>query len=170
MAFDNYDYSGTLVSEQFNTLLLLDCVFAKHKEIARPVFHILGGTALLFHGIEAVVTIDIDVANRLTDEVRELVDPLLNDNASEVAVLPESYEKRLIPYKPDVFKNMSVYILSAEDLVITKLGASRHKDIEDLARTDILKRCDLTKVRELLVKEFNSKECDRMLRQLDAIT
>lgn len=162
MAFDTYDYSGTNLAEQYNTLILLDTEFEKHKNIVKPEFHILGGTALLFHGLGAVVTIDIDTANALSQEVKNIVEPFISDNASEVATLAKNYKKRLVQYNPQIFRNIDVYLLSIEDLIITKLGAGRHKDIEDLKHTDIVDKCDKELVMQIIKNEFNAETSKKL--------
>lgn len=159
----NWNFDSDLKSEQENTLILLDQQFESYP--VRPVFNILGGTALLLHGIEHVVTIDIDIANKMDDKVRAIVDPFISDNASEVATLAKNYDKRLVPYKPDLFENIGVYLLSKEDLVITKLGAGRYKDIEDLTKTSILRDIDINKIMEIINTEFPTTVASKLLTQ-----
>jgi len=168
MSFDNYDYSGTKESEQYNTLVMLDKAFSKQNKV-KPIFHILGGTALLFHGITAVVTIDIDTANRLEEKVKEVVEPFISDNASEVAILPKNYTSRLVPYKNDIFENIKVYILSLEDLAITKLGANRTKDIEDLVKVGLLDRCDYDLMYKIINEELSTHDASRVLITLSKL-
>lgn len=163
---NDYLFDESNSSEQYNTLLMLDAAFEKNKTGIRPVFHLLGGTALLFHGVTAVATIDIDTANRLSNSVRRIVEPFVSDNASEVAVLASNYTKRLVPYKEDIFVHIKVYILSIEDLVITKLGAGRVKDIEDLTRTDILQRCDFCKLYTIMKEELPCDTCSKLMEKL----
>lgn len=166
---EHWSFDNTNVAEQYNVLLMLDKSF-ENKEIAvRPVFHILGGTALLFHGISAVVTIDIDTANALTDEIKEVVEPFISDNASDVATLAKNYEQRMLRYFPDIFKNIDVYYLSIEDLVITKLGAGRAKDIEDLTKTDLLQKCDMEKLLNIMITELPSETCSLLSQRLDKL-
>lgn len=159
----NWNFDSDLKSEQENTLLLLDQQFESYP--VRPVFKILGGTALLLHGIEHIVTIDIDIANKMDDKVRAIVEPFISDNASEVATLAKNYDTRLVEYKPDLFKNIGVYLLSKEDLVITKLGAGRYKDIEDLTRTSILRDIDINKTMEIINTEFPTTVASKLLTQ-----
>lgn len=164
-----WDFGENNYAEQFNTLVLLDNTFeGMHLDVI-PTFYILGGTALLFHGISTVVTLDIDVANTLSDSVRNIVEPFISDNASEVAVLAKRYESRLVPYKADVFKNIKVFLLSIEDLVITKLGAGRFKDIEDLKRTNILDKCDYQKLTQIITTEFDTMLTSKLLIALESL-
>ena len=59
-----YKYDKSLASEQHNTLVMLDAALAKANLAVRPSFEILGGTAMTFHSIDAVFTVDIDLANK----------------------------------------------------------------------------------------------------------
>ena len=147
----------SLESEQLNTLILIDKLFEKYPQGVNPVFHVLGGTALVFHGISSIATIDIDVANRLNDNVKSLVSDFISDNASEVATLPLRYETRLIPFHAESFKHIQVYLLSLEDLAITKLGSFRHKDKEDLVKTNFLQKVDYEKLIHIIHNEFKDE-------------
>ena len=159
-----WNFGDDLKSEQENTLILLDKQFENRQ--VRPSFEILGGTALLLHGIEHVVTVDIDVANKLDEEVRSIVEPLISDAASEVATLARNYKQRLVPYKKELFKNIDVYLLSKEDLIITKLGAARYKDVEDLTRTSILRDADINDITEIINSEFDAMTSSALLMKL----
>ena len=159
----DWNFGNDLKSEQENTLILLDKQF-ENKQV-RPSFEILGGTALLLHEIEHIVTVDIDVANKLDEETRSIVEPLISDAASEVATLAKNYKQRLVPYKKELFKNIDVYLLSKEDLVITKLGAGRYKDVEDLTRTSILRDVDINKITAIINNEFDTMTASKLLTQ-----
>lgn len=148
----------SLESEQFNTLVLVDKLFERYPQGIVPVFHILGGTALVFHGVTSVSTIDIDVANRLDSNVKSLVSDFVSDNASEVATLAKRYEMRLIPFHDGDFRHISVRLLSPEDLVITKLGSFRHKDKEDLTKTSIMQMVDYDKLLTIIREEFDDEQ------------
>lgn len=169
MELDNYDFSNSLEAEQFNTLLLLDKVLGDKHLSYIPEFHILGGTALLFHGISSVATIDIDIVNEIKQEVKDAVEPFISDNAKDVTVLPLNYIGRMLVYKPECFKHINVFILSAEDLVITKLAAGRHKDIEDLRTTPILEKCDMAKLRQIIQSELDSDNSKLVMSRLSTL-
>lgn len=155
-----YDFRDNSEAEQYNTLVLLDSVIGKKNLNVKPTFHVLGGTALIFHGVLYTSTIDIDTANALTQEVKDIVEPFISDNASEVALLAKNYTKRLVPYKPEIFKNCEVLLLSLEDVIITKLGAYRLKDKEDITATNVLDLLDVTKMEEILSEEFDTKTAE----------
>ena len=160
----DWNFGNDLKSEQENTLILLDKQF-ENKQV-RPSFEILGGTALLLHDIEHIVTVDIDVANKLDEETRNIVEPLISDAASEVATLAKNYKQRLVPYKKELFKNIDVYLLSKEDLIITKLGAARYKDVEDLTRTSILRDAEIDDITEIINSEFDAMTSSALLMKL----
>ena len=72
-----------------------------------------------FHSIDAVFTVDIDLANKQQKQVKEIVEPFVSDMAADVATLPRNYRDRLVPYSGGEFESFDVYLLSIEDLVIT---------------------------------------------------
>lgn len=165
----NYDMGDNLLAEQHNTLMLIDDILGKQHLKCIPKFEILGGTGLLFHGVEQMFTVDIDTANRISDNVKELVTPFISDNASEVVKLASGYEKRLVPYPRGKFEHCEVYILSLEDIVITKLYSYRTKDREDLKCTDVLTRVDMSVLHKIISTEFEadiSRLLDTRLQQL----
>lgn len=152
MLEQDYLYDDSCFAEQYNTLLLLDKQLEGRD--VKPIFHVLGGTALLFHKLNAVVTIDIDCANKLSDDIKAVVEPFISDAASDVTVLPKNYESRLVPIMQDKLKNMEVYILSIEDLVITKLYSCRFKDVEDLKCSGLFAKCDTSLLSRIIMEEL----------------
>lgn len=144
-------------------------MFEKYPIGIHPVFHVLGGSALVFHGVSSVATIDIDVANKLNDKIRNLVDDFISDNASEVAVLPKRYMNRLVPFHAEEFKHITVYLLSLEDLVVTKLGSFRHKDKEDLTKTDLMQKVNYDKLLEIIREEFDEEMKSNLLVRLASL-
>lgn len=166
MTFDSND---NLSAEQHNTLMLINKVIEKANMSCKPVFEILGGTGLLFHGVQSVFTVDIDTANELSAEVRELVTPFISDNASEVAVLARNYKQRLITYPRGEFSHCVVRLLSLEDIVIAKLGAFRVKDREDLTKTEALRKCNLKLIESIIKSEFDPKTSELLQSRWDSL-
>lgn len=164
-----YKQEDTLFAEQHNTLVMIDEIIGKAHLSMQPVFEILGGTALLLHGVEAVFTVDIDLANRQSDEVKALIEPFVSDMASTVVKLPVKYKDRLVRYPEGEFDNIQVYILSIEDLVITKLAAWRPKDIEDLTKTGLFNMCDFSKLTSIINGEFEVAQASELLLRLASI-
>jgi hypothetical protein len=50
-----------------------------------------------------------------------------------IAVLPESYEERLIELFPRYFENLSLFVLDPYDLVLSKLSRNEERDRQDVA-------------------------------------
>lgn len=151
-----YKMDSSLLAEQHNTLVMVDEIIGRAHLAMKPSFEILGGTALLLHGIEAVFTVDIDCANAQSETVKQLVEPFISDMASTVAVLPRNYKSRLKEYNFGEFNNIEVYLISIPDIVISKLGAWRFKDREDLSKTGVLARCDMGQIISIINDEFDS--------------
>lgn len=162
----HYLTDTSLYAEQFNSLLLVDDIIKREKLDHKPVFELVGGTAILFHGIKAVFTVDIDCVNRLTKRVKELTDIFISDMASEVALLPEKYKYRLLDFEEDKFEAISVKLLSLEDLVVTKLAAFRSKDKEDLTTTTLLDKCDYNKIQDIICLEVPKSLSNELLSRL----
>lgn len=158
MSFEDWDISDTIEGELTNNLILVDNIVKDIGCSPTPEFHILGGAALIFNGVNYETTIDIDTANRINDQIKENISSFINDMASEVVDLPVRYRDRLIPFKPSIFDAIQVYCLSNEDLVYTKLSASRSKDMTQLKKTDILYKTDILALRSIIKEESSSEE------------
>lgn len=164
-----YMHSDSLIAEQHNTLVLLDQAVGQANLSMRPSFELLGGTAMAFHGVTAVFTVDIDCANKQTEIVKKIVEPFVSDMASTVVQLPTNYKERLVEYPNGDFENFDVYLLSIEDLVITKLDAWRVKDKEDLTKTSLLTSCDLSKVVSIINAEMPTARASTLLGRLASL-
>ena len=165
-----WDMDNSCISEHTNTLRMFDEMFKDKKwKTANLDFYILGGAALLFHNLAPVVTMDIDVANRLTEEVKAIVDPFISDAGSEVTLLPKFFEQRLIPFKEDELKNIRVFILSREDLAVTKLYSWRQKDKDDLMKNNLLEACDIFVLRQIIVNEISPEWSKKLIERLESL-
>lgn len=154
---DLYSYEDSVEAEQNNTLLMIDALLAR-ENIHDTALYILGGTALLFHHVTDSVTVDIDVANKLSKDVLEATSPFISDNASEVAVLATNYKDRSIPYHVGDYSHIRVFLLSIEDLIVTKLGSSRIKDLDDLRYSKIMCKCDTELLESIINNELDSND------------
>ena len=154
----NYMFDDSLYAEQFNTLLLVDQTLADKQFDAKPVFYLVGGTAILLHGVASVFTVDIDCANKLTEQVKEATYELISDMASSVVKLPRLYETRLVRFKDDVFENCHIFLVSIPDIIITKCAAFRTKDKQDLITTDLMDRCDPNTVLHIIDTELPAEK------------
>jgi hypothetical protein len=110
---------------------------------------IIGGAAIILKGFENKVTTDIDTIVELEGEVANYLRSFsINNDASEVYVLPDGYKDRLVEYKSG-FKVLKIYLVSDEDLVISKVGRFDQNDKEDLEVTGILDKVNTSKLIEL---------------------
>lgn len=166
ISVQNYITEDSLWAEQFNALLLVNDIIKKEQLDHKPIFELVGGTAILFHGIEAVFTVDIDCVNKLTDRVKKLTDVFISDMAGDVALLPRLYELRLVDFEQDKFDSIVVKLLSIEDLVITKLGAFRSKDKEDLLTTTMLDKCNMETLQYIIANEVPINMRNELLSKL----
>lgn len=167
MGLEHYRLDDTTYAEQFNTLIILDDILSKSKvtDVVEPSFIIVGGTAILFHGIDAVVTIDIDCANKIPDKIKDLCGELITDMASSVICFPKNYEERLVRFEESKIDNMKIFLPSIEDLVITKLHAGRMKDMQDIKKYKLLEKCNydlLVNIIETEMSELTDIIMDRL--------
>lgn len=162
----SYIEDDSLYAEQFNTLLLVNEIVKREKLDYTPVFELLGGTALLLHGVKSVFTVDIDCANKMTENVSNLVEGFISDMASEVVTLPRLYQTRLRVFEQDRFDSIAILLLSMEDLIVTKLVAFRSKDKEDLIATSILDDCNIALVKSIIEKEVPKNMVQKLTNNL----
>lgn len=161
-----YSYDNSIQAEQFNTLLVIDQAVGSEKFSYVPEFHLVGGTALIFHGLSHEMTIDIDTGNRIASKVKNIVDPLINDNASEVIVRAVNYSERLVPYEEKTFKNIKVYLFSLEDLLISKCATGRNKDLNDIKKTGLIRKVDKKLLKSIIDSELSEFNRQRVLLDL----
>ena len=111
--------------------------------------YLLGGSACLLGGYTTRATMDYDFIDLNYLAGYGKVFALLRDydmlEYSNTAISP-SYKDRA--KKIDGFKYISVYILSKEDIAVSKIIRLETKDIEDL--DEIMKQCDRKLVNEII--------------------
>ena len=159
-SFDLYSLKDGVTDELRNNLVIVDQTVATMDLPATPEFFILGGAALVFHGLTDRPTMDIDTANRIDDNLREVIDVFVSDQASEVTQLGKGYQCRAVPYMEEL-SNIKVYLLSQEDLIITKVISNRKKDIGDLLKTNILTKHNVQKAVSVLQAEYPADAAKR---------
>lgn len=159
-SFDLYSLKDSVTDELRNNLVIVDQIIGKMSMKVKPEFFILGGAALVFHGLTDRPTLDIDTANSIDNNIKEAVEIFISDQASAVTLLGDGYRNRAVPYMEEL-QYIKVYLLSQEDLLITKLISNRKKDIMDLLKTDILNRHNVQKAISILRAEYNSAISER---------
>lgn len=132
------------------------------KSDARYACVIVGGSALVLMDKINRATHDID-----SIESSEMLLPLLdayNINMNVKAYLtnfPEDYRDRLVPVDIETNK-IKFYTVSTEDLVVSKLCASRDKDFEDIEGKEVTDHLDWD-----LLDRLIDDVCYGMLSQYD---
>jgi|ERR1035437_8237102 hypothetical protein len=124
-------------------------------------FHCFGGFAIkLLFGLPRE-TSDVDVmAAVIRDQYAELLDLAGKDSAlhnkhkvhldlvGAIAVVPDDYQKRLIPITSTGFKKIRLYVMEPHDIVLAKLGRDHPKDIQDVEYLAQVAKLDTDLLRE----------------------
>ena len=168
-SFDYYRLEESVESELISNLIIMNEIVRKSDIGIEPEFYILGGAALIFHGLIQRTTMDIDTANKLGDNIKELIGEFISDNASEVVVLGRGYKERAVRFMEKELPYINVYLLSQEDLLVSKLISSRDKDIKDLVESSILTKSNIAKAKSIIKLEYNAKVVDKLIKRLDHI-
>lgn len=164
--FANYRTEDTVEAELNNNLTIINCIVDTKKLNSKPVFYILGGAAMVFHGLNYKSTLDIDTANRLSTELMEQVSEFIDDGASMVSLLPNNYVSRAIRIREDL-TNIEVYILSLEDLLITKLHCGRRKDFKAIHDTKLLHKVNKVLLQKIIATELVKQDSEQITIQLN---
>lgn len=120
-------------------------------------FVIVGGSALILNFNSTRATPDIDVLDLNKDIVNIASKYDMNCRVNAyIFNFPYNYENRLISVEEKKFKVCKFYTPSLEDLVVSKIAASRNKDIEDLNSKYVLNKLDWKKLIKIVEtdKEF----------------
>lgn len=147
--------------------MLKENILKRLKSIDNEIYHtyrdkysfnfvIVGGSALILNFGSTRGTPDIDVLdiNHEIINIASKYDMNCRVNAF-VFNFPYNYQDRLVPVEGE-FKVCKFYTPSLEDLVVSKIAASRDKDIEDLNSKYVLEKVDWDKLIKIVEvdKEF----------------
>lgn len=119
--------------------------------------YILGGGACILGKYTTRATLDIDFIDLGYPSKYGKVFSLLNDYDMleyESTILAPSYKKRAI--KLNGFEYINVYILSKEDVAISKIVRLAEKDIQDLDQ--IIKQCDKSVLNNIINEILERKD------------
>lgn len=152
-SFMHYSLQDNVMAELHNNLIIVDALVGNMHLSEPPKFFILGGAAMIFYELMDRMTLDIDVVNTIDEAVKEEVSAFISDQASTVAQLGKGYESRMVPYAR-YLRNIEVYLLSQEDIIITKMMSNRRKDVSDLINSEILTAENEEKVKLVLEQEY----------------
>ena len=118
--------------------------------------YIIGGSACILGEYTTRATLDIDFVDLGYPSKYGKVFTLLRDYDMlefQSTILSPNYKKRAL--KLEEFKYINVYILSKEDVAISKIIRLADKDIEDL--NQIIPKCD-TKMINIIIDEIINRE------------
>lgn len=166
--FELYNFNDDIKAELENTLVVVNEIIRRRGIKQKPKFYILGGAAFVLYGLKNSSTYDIDIANRLTEDIRELVSDFISDSASEVVSLGDGYKDRAVQYMKEL-EYIDVYLVSKEDLILSKLLAGRRKDYKVLVNSGILKEDIVSRTVHILHTEYNGAKHDTLLQLLHSI-
>ncbi len=121
--------------------------FAKMKGLSYPPIYLLGGSGCIIADYISRATTDLDILDMEYDSTigrllrifdrYDLLDFFLT-------TIPDDFAKRAI--KIDGYKN--IYVLSREDIILSKIGRYYEKDIEDINL--LLEKSDKVLLSELI--------------------
>lgn len=128
--------------------------------------YIVGGGAMLLLNLIPRATHDIDVL-RITEtkliDLMKYYDMNMNVTA-HIGCFPDGYSDRAEKLDLDT-KIVDFYVLSIEDIVVSKLASGRDKDIEDIHHDTVIKMIDWNKLDELvelaiegMISDYDAKE------------
>lgn len=119
--------------------------------------YIIGGSACVLGEYTTRATLDVDFVDLGYPAKYGKVFALLRDYDMleyESTILSPSYKKRAI--KLEEFKYINVYILSKEDVAISKIIRLADKDIEDLEQ--IIPKCDKKILNDVIEEVLNRND------------
>ena len=123
--------------------------FSEIKKLECPPIYLLGGSACIIQGYLDRATRDIDILDlEYSSQVGRLFRILGDVDYLDIILttLAEGYEERTIRVKE--IKNIEVYVLSREDIVVTKIGRYSDKDKEDIKI--LMEKVDKEKIIQLI--------------------
>jgi hypothetical protein len=110
------------------------------------ILHCFGGFVLIYLYGVARTTNDCDFVSLIPNPLLPTIAEIAGEESElqrrhgvyldpvTVATPPESYEERLIPLFPGMWKNLRLYGLEAHDLALTKLERDYTRDQDDVSR------------------------------------
>ncbi len=108
--------------------------FAILKQLQCPPIYLLGGSACIIEGYIDRVTRDIDIVDlEYPAQIGRLFKVLGDVDYIDIGLttLAHTYQKRAI--RIEDIKHIQAYVLSREDIIVTKIGRYSAKDKEDIA-------------------------------------
>ena len=146
--------------EIYEKLNILDDIL-RLKNIKIPPLYILGGSALILYNSIDRATEDIDLLEIEISATKGIYLNLLNPKDIldlYYTTIPNSYKVRC--KKLNKLKHIDVYLLSKEDIVLSKIGRYNKKDIEDINNINY----DYNLVIDLAKEVINRKDLSELVK------
>lgn len=151
---------GTLVKQDIIRLLQnLDNEL--YSNIGKPKYkysaYIVGGAAIILHGLDEKMTADIDlveVSSIVSNFLRRQEDNIINDRADAcLSDFPYDFPDRAYKLNIDT-KAIDFYVVSIEDIIVSKLATPRTKDRIDIRRDDVINYVNWQLLDELIQEQI----------------
>jgi hypothetical protein len=136
--------------------------FAKMKNIDYPPVYILGGSGCIIAGYLDRGTTDFDLLDMgYSSEMGRLLRILEKTDLLDLylTTIPEDFIDRAV--KVEGLKN--VYVLSREDIILSKIGRYSAKDIEDISA--MMEETDIALLKELIKRVADSKNISERVKE-----
>jgi len=117
---------------------------------------IIGSGAFILKGLLSRVTYDIDTFNVTDQKVRNILAEFnISDMGARVMTVRENFDRRLERVNLPL-EHIDLFVLSDYDMIISKLGSARPKDIRDIIDSGLIFRIDFDKLEEIIREELAS--------------
>lgn len=136
--------------------------FAEMKNIDYPPMYLLGGSGCIIGGYLDRATTDFDLLDmEYSSNVGSLLRILgkLDLLDQYLTTIPHDFPSRAI--KIEQFNN--IYILSKEDIILSKIGRYSKIDIEDISK--LIQTADIELIRELINKVLERKNISQRVKE-----
>jgi hypothetical protein len=117
---------------------------------------IIGSGSFILKGLLSRVTYDIDTYNISDKKVRHvLAEYNISDMGARVMTICENFDRRLEKVNLPL-ENIDLFVLSNYDMIISKLGSTRPKDILDIIDSGLIFIIDFDRLEEIIKEELAS--------------
>lgn len=136
--------------------------FARMKNEKCPPIYLLGGASCIIGGYIERATLDIDLLDmNYSAKAGKLFRMLGNIDILDkyLTTIGDDFESRAI--KLEQFKYLDIFILSIEDIIVTKIGRYSEKDFEDIKK--LMLSADKSLVLELIDNVFKRQDMSEIV-------
>ena len=138
--------------------------FAKLKGLKCPPIYLLGGSGCIAGGYINRATTDFDILNMDYPAYAGRIFRLLGETDyldMDLTTIAAGFENRAI--KLEEYKYLDIYVLSKEDIIVTKIGRYSEKDIQDIE--ELIKSSDKTLILDLIDKVNQRTDIGKKIKE-----